>query len=258
MASFRNTYDCFILRGRVGHEILQRIRLRDTRFLKDMIAVPATIAGTWSVQRRDFTIEEYAKAKLFTHYIRFSSLVLVNSEYSGTFTRLVEIKTLTLPSRGGLEIPKDCVLDAGGLQEFRQYVDKIHNASDRIHWIHPDGLLRQSVNQSVSQSMREASFSFSYSVNIPSILARPVVPPARPVVSPVVPEALKPYVARMLAEMVRSKAEDCPITLDSMASCRKLYVPTCGHVCSDAGCLTMQTCPVCRERTAWTPVEFTA
>ncbi len=257
MASFRNSYDCFILRGRAGNEILQRIQIRDTRYQKDMITIPPTIGGTWSVQKREFTAGEREKARLFQRYIRFTSLVLVNSEYPGMFARIIEFRTLALPYRMGLEVPKDCVLDGGGLQEFRHYVDNIHNSSDRIQWIKPDEPVRQ------PERLREASISFSYNVNlqrIPSFLtgsaARPVAPQRIPAVSTI--QALKPFVARVLAEAARNKAEECPITLDSMASCRKLYVPTCGHVCSDDGCTRLDKCPVCRERTVWTPVEFTA
>jgi hypothetical protein len=257
MASFQNSYDCFILRGREGNEILQRIQIRDTRFLKDMITIPATIAGIWSVQRRQFTAEELAKVRPFQRYIRFTSIVLLNSEYPGTFTRLIRAWTPPMPTRGGLEVPVGCVLDAGGFQELNQYVHNFHNAPDRIQWIKPDEPVIQP-----RERLREASISFSYNVNLQRIPSFLTGSAARPVASriPVFPtiQALKPFVARVLAEAARNKAEECPITLDSMASCRKLYVPTCGHVCSDDGCTRLEKCPVCRERTVWTPVEFTA
>ncbi len=273
MASFHHSYDCFIVRGRAGNQILQRITLRDTRYQKDMIAIPETIAGSWSVQRRQFTVEEQRIAFKFTAYIRFTPLVLTNSEYPGTHTRLVRLWNLGLPARNGLEVPVGCVLNGGGLQDFNRYITD-YNTPERLDWIHPyfsattirPELMREA-RQEATQPAVSSSVSVSYSFTVgaplvPRVISAPAaqpVPHALPPATflPTFPPPLKPFVARVLAEAARNKAEECPITLDSMASCRKLYVPTCGHVCSDAGCMTLLTCPVCRERTAWTPVEFT-
>lgn len=71
------------------------------------------------------------------------------------------------------------------------------------------------------------------------------------------PSPLNSMVARLVAETARKTNEICPITMDTMTSCKTLYVPTCGHVCSDAGCLNLQTYPICRVRTAWASVAFT-
>ncbi len=282
MASFHHSYDCFILRGRAGNQILQRITLRDTRYQKDMIAIPETIAGSWSVQRRQFTVEEQRIAFKLTAYIRFTPLVLTNSEYPGTHTRLVRLWNLGLPARNGLEVPVGCVLNGGGLQDFNRYITD-YNTPERLDWIHPyfsattirPELMREATREATHNAVQTSSSSISISYSFTAGVVPPrlsTVPLQRTTATPATPatpattaaptlfstvQALKPFVARVLAEAARNKAEECPITLDSMASCRKLYVPTCGHVCSDAGCMTLLTCPVCRERTAWTPVELT-
>ena len=141
------------------------------------------------------------------------------------------------PRRGGLEVPPSCVLEGGALQDFNRFVGE-----GRMDWITPDGV--------DTRPIQRASFDISYTFS--SNLIQTVRPEVqRPQIIP-----LKPFVARVIAEAVRNKGEDCPISLDSMATCRKLYVPTCGHVCSDSGCLRLDKCPVCRDATAWTPVEF--
>ena len=254
--SFRHSLDCFILRGREGNQILQRIQVRDTQFLKDRIAIPETIAGTWRVLRREFSISELPAVRKCNSWVRYTPLVLENSERPGTYYRIIYLWTLGMPRRGGLEVPTGCVLEGGAYQEFTRFVQ----VGGRMDWIVPDGI------QVYPNLPYSVAYNVSYSVSTSSnILSRPAVPPvgqpvARPIPRPAVMQsiqALKPFVARVIAEAVRAKGEDCPITLDSMATCRKLYVPTCGHVCSDEACMKLEKCPVCRDTTAWTPIEFT-
>ncbi len=244
--SFRYCLDCFILRGRGSNQVLQRIQLRDTPYQKDMIAIPSTVAGTWRVLQREFSITEQRTVRKFHLWVRYTPLVLENSEQPGVFHRIVYLMELLPPRRGGLEVPTGCVLEGGALQVFNRFVRE-----GRMDWITPDGV--------DTLPIQRASFDISYTFSsnlirtVPVSSIRPEVRPdvQRPQIIP-----LKPFVARVIAEAVRSKGEDCPISLDSMATCRKLYVPTCGHVCSDSGCLRLDKCPVCRDATAWTPVEF--
>jgi hypothetical protein len=228
--------DCFILRGRGITQVLQRIELRDTRYQKDMIAVPHSVAGSWRVLRREFSVAEQPVVRKFHLWARYTPLVLENSERPGVFHRIVDLLGMPLPRRGGLEVPIDCVLEGGALQEFNRFV-----GDGRINWIIPDGIDTRPLPQMISYNITSHNPFRLHHISHP--------------IQPVVP-ALKPFVARVIAESARNKGEDCPITLDSMATCGKLYVPTCGHVCSDAGCLRLDKCPVCRDATAWTPVEF--
>lgn len=249
--------DCFILRGRTGNEVLQRIHVRDTRFQKDMVHIPHTMAGSWRVLRRAFSATEKPIAQRFRHSLRYSALVLENTEHPGVFHRIVNLFTIPQPRRGGLEIPRGCVLEGGALRELNQFMENGTTA-----WLpleeRPERAREASVSYQFTHSISLGRSLFRNDIppSLSTIATIPALPTIRPSPPPPSVQALKPFVARILAEAARSKGDDCPITLDTMSTCGKLYVPTCGHVCSDEGCMRLATCPVCRERTAWTTVEF--
>jgi hypothetical protein len=247
-------YDCFILPNyRNFSRILQRVKIAyaDEMMEGDTTPVVEPDVGTWSVQEREFSAEELPLGKHFREHIQYTHFVFVNTERPDQYIRFA-FRFKYLISEGYIvefpihnPISLSTIADGGALDKLNEFMDTF----------------RESGISAIS----------SYRIRVPNdepYQDHQPIPPRQPS-QPSQPRqprqpsqltarwTLKPFVARVMAEAARNKAETCPISLDSMASCSKLYVPVCGHVCSDEGCINLTKCPICRERTNWTAVEFT-
>ncbi len=209
--------------------------------------------GTWSVQIRQLTPEEMPDVQYFKsqYLFRDTTIVLVNSEQPDTFLRLIERALLCRPYNSvngvlvkGLQIPVAKIVDGGGLDALNEF---IQNQRIRCGYQDPpEGYVLRSVSDVIRTEIPDVSEIEQALNNLVAMRNHAIKPPP----------ALNSMVARLVADAARNTNEICPISMDSMSTCKMLCVPTCGHVCSDAGCLALLTCPICRARTSWTSVEF--
>jgi hypothetical protein len=250
-----HSYECLTWRHRGVNTFLQRVVVHED----GSTTVPESSlepTGTWSVQTRQLTPEEMPAVLYFKYNYMFrdTSIVLVNSEQPDTFLRLIERAVLNRPPTyvngvlvKGLQIPVAKIVDGGGLDALNEFIQ-----NQRIRCGHqdpPEGYVCTSVSEVIRTEIRDfpdVSEIEQALNNLAAMRHRAIKPPP----------ALNSMVARLVAEAARNTNEICPISMDSMTTCKTLYVPTCGHVCSDEGCLALLTCPICRARTSWTSVEF--
>ncbi len=250
-----HSYQCLTLRYRGKYTFLQRVIVHEngTAVVPEPTVEPT---GTWSVQTRQLTPEELPTVQYFkSQYVfRDTPLVLVNSEQPDTFLRIIERASMSRPPNyvngtlvKGLQIDVTKIVNDDG-ESLPALNSLIQNQMNRT----------TPVIDRIRQELRDTPDAMDVEhvlFNLQSRFAN-TANTANTQNQPNTPAALNPFVARLVAVAARNAKEICPISLDSMASCRNLYVPTCGHVCSDDGCLALSTCPVCREKTAWASVEF--
>jgi hypothetical protein len=250
--SIMHSYQCLTLRYRGKYTFLQRVIVHED----GSVVVPEPTVeptGTWSIQTCQLTPEEFPMVMYFKYQYVFcdTPLVLVNSEQPDTFLRIIERASMSRPPNyvngtlvKGLQIDVTKIVNNDG-ESLYALNSFIQNQMNRT----------TPVSDKIRQELRDTPDAMDVEHVLLNLQSR-LTNTANQSNQPNTAAALNPFVARLVAVAARNAKEICPISLDSMASCRNLYVPTCGHVCSDSGCLALSTCPVCREKTAWTSVEF--